>query len=290
MSRTRRRPYPSDLSDAEWALLEPLLASLERRGRPPKWSTRRIADAVFYLLRSGCAWRMLPREYPPWQTVYYHFRKWRRDGRLQQAHDRLRATVRESECRDRDPSGAVLDSQVVKTTGVGGPERGYDGAKRLSGRKRHLLVDTGGLVLSARVHAASLHDRDGAQGLLTDELKKELPQLELVWADGAYTNEFRRWAEEERGWRVEVPYHRNRQLWRYGLEEKPRGFRVLPRRWVVERTFAWLGQARRLAKDYERLPETAGGHDLLGNEPDHAPPTCSRNLLRKGEKGLRRRL
>jgi putative transposase len=200
---------------------------------------------------------MLPREYPPWQTVYYHFRKWRRDGRLQQAHDRLRATVRESECRDRDPSGAVLDSQVVKTTGVGGPERGYDGAKRLSGRKRHLLVDTGGLVLSARVHAASLHDRDGAQGLLTDELKKELPQLELVWADGAYTNEFRRWAEEERGWRVEVPYHRNRQLWRYGLEEKPRGFRVLPRRWVVERTFAWLGQARRLAKDYERLPETA---------------------------------
>ena len=257
MSRTRRRPYPSDLSDAEWALLKPLLASPERRGRPPKWSARRIADAVFYLLRSGCAWRMLPREYPPWQTVYYHFRKWRRDGRLQQAHDRLRATVRESECRDRDPSGAVLDSQVVKTTGVGGPERGYDGAKRLSGRKRHLLVDTGGLVLSARVHAASLHDRDGAQGLLTDELKKELPQLELVWADGAYTNEFRRWAEEERGWRVEVPYHRNRQLWRYGLEEKPRGFRVLPRRWVVERTFAWLGQARRLAKDYERLPETA---------------------------------
>ena len=257
MSRTRRRPYPSDLSDAEWALLEPLLASLERRGRPPKWSTRRIADAVFYLLRSGCAWRMLPKEYPPWQTLYYHFRKWRRDGRLQQAHDRLRATVRESEGKDRDPSGAVLDSQVVKTTGVGGPERGYDGAKRLSGRKRHLLVDTGGLVLSARVHAASLHDRDGAQGLLTDELKKELPQLELVWADGAYTNEFRRWAEEERGWRVEVPYHRNRQLWRYDLEEKPRGFRVLPRRWVVERTFAWLGQARRLAKDYERLPETA---------------------------------
>ena len=101
-----------------------------------------------------------------------------------------------------------LDSQVVRTTGVGGPERGYDGAKRLSGRKRHLLVDTGGLVLSADVHAASLHDRDGAQGLLSDELKKELPQLELVWADGAYMNEFRRWAEEERGWRVEVPYHR----------------------------------------------------------------------------------
>lgn len=261
MPRTRH-PYPSDLTDQEWNLLEPLLASSERRGRPPKWPARRVADAVFYLLRSGCAWRMLPREYPPWQTVYYHFGKWRRDGRLRQAHDRLREAVREAEGREaqgrnRDPSGAVIDSQAVKATGVGGPERGYDGAKRLSGRKRHLLVDTGGLVLGARVHAASLHDRDGAQALLSDELKKDLPRLELLWADGAYTNEFRRWAEEERGWRVEVPYHRDRQLWRYRLEEKPRGFRVLPGRWVVERTFAWLGQARRLAKDYERLPETA---------------------------------
>jgi putative transposase len=257
MPRTRRSPYPSDLSDTEWVLLKPLLASSERRGRPPKWHARRVADAVFYLLRSGCAWRMLPREYPPWQTVYYHFRKWRLDGRLRQAHDRLRKEVREVEGRARDPSGAVIDSQAVKGTGVGGPERGYDGAKRLSGRKRHLLVDTSGLVLGTHVHAASLHDRDGAQGLLTDELKKELPRLQLLWADGAYTNEFRRWAEVERGWQVEVSYHRDRQLWRYGLEEKPRGFRVLPRRWVVERTFAWLGQARRLAKDYERLPETA---------------------------------
>jgi putative transposase len=257
MSRTRRRPYPSDLSDAEWALLEPLLASSERRGRPPKWSARRIADAVFYLLRSGCAWRMLPKEYPPWQTVYYHFRKWRRDGRLRQAHDRLRATVRESEGKDRDPSGAVLDSQVVRTTGVGGPERGYDGAKRLAGRKRHLLVDTGGLVLGVHVHTASLHDRDGGRELLSDELQEELPRLAVLWADAAYAGRFREWVGQERGWRVEVPHHPDRQLWRYGLEEKPRGFRVLPRRWVVERTFSWLGQARRLAKDYERLPETA---------------------------------
>ncbi len=211
---------------------------------------------MFYLLRSGCAWRMLPREYPPWQTVYYHFRRWRRSGALRRAHDRLREEVREAEGRSRDPSGAVLDSQVVKTTGVGGLGRGYDGAKRLAGRKRHLLVDTGGLVLGAHVHAASLHDRDGSRGLLTEELKEDLPRLQLLWADGAYTRSFREWAEQERGWRVEVPRHRDRQLWRYGLEEKPRGFVVLPRRWVVERTFAWLGQARRLAKDYERLPET----------------------------------
>jgi putative transposase len=163
---------------------------------------RRIADAVFYLLRSGCAWRMLPREYPPWQTVYYHFRKWRLDGRLRQAHDRLRAAVRKVEGRARDPSGAILDSQAVKGTGVGGPERGYDGAKRLAGRKRHLLVDTGGLVLGAHVHAANLHDRDGGQKLLTSELKEELPQLAVVWADAAYTGRFREWVRQERGWHV----------------------------------------------------------------------------------------
>lgn len=249
--------YPSDLSDDEWAILEPLLSSAEKRGRPPKWPLRRVADAVFYLLRSGCSWRMLPREYPPWQTVYYHFRKWRIDDRLRRAHNLLRAAVREAEGREQDPSAAVIDSQVVKTTPVGGPERGYDGAKRLAGRKRHLLVDTNGLVLAARVHGADLPDRDGGRRLLAEELQWELPRMELLWADGAYTSGFREWAQEERGWQVEVPHHRDRQLWRYGLEEKPRGFRVLPRRWVVERTFAWLGLSRRFSKDYERLPETA---------------------------------
>ena len=249
--------YPSDLSDEERAILEPLLSSPEKRGRPPKWPLRHVADAVFYLLRSGCSWRMLPREYPPWQTVYYHFRKWRRDGRLRRAHDRLRTAVRVAEGRDRDPSAAVIDSQVVKTTPVGGPERGYDGAKRLAGRKRHILVDTGGLVLAARVHGADLHDRDGGRRLLAEDLRRELPQMELLWADGAYTGGFREWLRRRLGWRVEVPHHRDRQLWRYGLEEKPRGLQMLPRRRVVERTFAWLGLSRWFSKDYEKLPETA---------------------------------
>jgi transposase len=155
------------------------VASVLREARAPTKMAcaPRIADAVvFYLLRSGCAWRMLPREYPPWKTVYYHFRKWRLDGRLRQAHERLRAAVRQAEGRNPHPSGAVIDSQAVKGSGVGGPERGYDGAKRLSGRKRHLLVDTNGLVLSAHVHAASLHDRDGAQRLLSDQLAERLPR------------------------------------------------------------------------------------------------------------------
>ena len=195
------------------------------------------------------------------------------------------ARRREAEGRDRDPSAAVIDSQVVKTTLVGGPERGYDGAKRLAGRKRHILVDTGGLVLGAHVHAASLHDRDGAQRLLSDELKEELPRMELLWADGAYTRGFREWALRERGWRVEVPRRPDRQLWRYGLEEKPRGFLVLPRRWVVERTFAWLGQARRLAKDYERLPENRGGDDLWRDEQADAEEVGT-NSMKRSRRGF----
>ena len=198
-------PYPSDLSDHEWEILAPLIPPAKPGGRPRKWPMREILDAIFYLLRSGCQWRMLPRNFPPWSTVHHYFRLWRLDGTWEKINALLRERIRLRGGRDPQPSAGILDTQSVKTTTVGG-SRGYDGAKKLSGRKRHLLVDTLGMMLKANVHTADLQDR-AAVPLVLEGAAEEFLRLEHLWVDQGYTGTGKKWIEEHLGWSVEVVKH-----------------------------------------------------------------------------------
>ncbi len=257
------RLYPTDLSDAEWTILEVLIPAAKSGGRPPRWTRRQILNGIFYVVRAGCQWRLLPREFPPWKTVYHYFRAWRLDGTWERLNTTLRERERVRQGRNLQPSGCIMDSQSARTTSVGGL-RGYDGGTKLSGRKRHLLVDTLGLVLTATVHAADIQDRAAVPQVLQG-VKDVFGRLAHIWLDQGYTGAGKAWIEQELGWSVEIVKHapRPRGMWVFPGQEvdptifqRPKGFRHLPRRWVIERTFSWFGQARRLSKDYKRLPET----------------------------------
>ncbi|MEU3498604.1 IS5 family transposase [Kitasatospora cineracea] len=239
--------YPSDLADEQWALVEPLLPPARvgpKGGRREKHPRRRIVDAIFYMVRTGCAWRQLPKDFPPWPTVYWYFTWWHDDGTVERIHDALRGRIREADDRGVEPSTGLIDSQSVRTADtVPAATRGFDADKKVKGRKRFIVTDTLGLLLAVHVVAASIQDRDGAKRpLLWTHL--DHPGVRKVWADQGFAGRLVDWAATILGRELEI------------VRKSPgqRGFQVQPKRWAVERTFSWLTAHRRLARDYETSP------------------------------------
>ena len=241
-----RQSYDTDVTNAQWEVLAPLIPAAKPGGRPRTTNLREVVNAVFYLLRTGCAWRLLPHDFPVWQTVYDYFRRWEADGTWEMLNHQLRQQVRQQAGRHPSPSAACVDSQSVKTAAAA-QETGFDGGKKVNGRKRTILVDTMGLLLCAKVHSAKRSDHDGMI-LLGVWFALAWSCLQLIWTDSTFGGRrFIAWVKQTFGWTLEVVRR----------PEEQKGFQVLPRRWVVERTFAWFGRYRRLSKDYEYLPTTS---------------------------------
>jgi transposase len=244
----RPRRYPSDTADAEWALLAPLLPVPACRttvgGRPETHCRRTVVDAIRYVVHNGCVWRALPADFPPWRTVYGLYQRWNATGATVALHDALRAAAREAAGRAAEPTAAVIDSQSVRAAAtVPKASRGWDNAKKVNGRKRHIAVDTTGLLLEVLVTPASTQDRDAARPLLFN-LRRSRRRIRLAWADGGYTGKLQPWAATYLKLTVQIVKR----------PDDLHTFAVLPRRWVVERTLAWITSYRRCARDYERLP------------------------------------